>query len=82
MNNTEKYEFDLFYHLNSESILVGQEAHILIRPCLTINGRKTSVKQLKNAKIELTILDFNQNPTKLTFNDLKFNDNEEKVLSF
>jgi hypothetical protein len=61
---------------------VGQEAHILIRPCLSINGRKTSIKQLKNAKIELIILDFNNVPTKLTFNDLKFNDNEEKIISF
>jgi hypothetical protein len=44
MINTEKYELDLYYHINSESILVGQEAHILVRPSLTINGRKTNVK--------------------------------------
>lgn len=64
MINTEKYELDLYYHVNSESILVGQEAHILVRPSLTINGRKTNVKQLKNTKIELTIYDFNHVPTK------------------
>jgi len=40
------------------------------------------VKQLKNTKVELTILDFNNIPTKLTFNDLKFTDTEETILSF
>jgi hypothetical protein len=28
----ETYTFEAFFHLNSEQILVGQEAHLLIRP--------------------------------------------------
>ena len=34
-------------------MLFGQEATILIRPTLKINGRKTSVAFLKNVKVTL-----------------------------
>lgn len=47
-----------------------------------INGRKTNIKWIKNAKLELEILDFNHMPTKLTFNNLNFKDSEETILSF
>ena len=51
---TEVYQLSAFFHLNSESLLVGQEAHILIRPKLTINGRKASLKLLKNCSVKLS----------------------------
>jgi hypothetical protein len=44
---TENYDsFKVFYHLNFESMLVGSQAQILVRPILNINGRKTSVALL------------------------------------
>ena len=39
---TEEYSFQAYFHLNSEQMLVGQEAQILVRPRLNINGRKAS----------------------------------------
>ncbi len=55
--NTEKYDLDFIYHIVSESILFGQEAKILIKPCLSINGKKTYIKQLKNTKIDISLID-------------------------
>lgn len=50
---TEVYSFDAHFHLNVEQVLVGQEASILIRPTLLVNGRKTNVKLLKSIKVKL-----------------------------
>ena len=47
MRKAETYNLEFFYHINSESFLVGQEAQVMVRPMLTVNGRKTSVKFLK-----------------------------------
>lgn len=58
----ETYEFKVFFHVNSEQCLVGQEAQVLIRPQLTINGRKASVNLLKNTKVSLRIKDYVDSP--------------------
>ena len=59
----ETYQFSAFFHCNQEQFLVGQEAHVLIRPKLTINGRKASLKLLKNSKVEVHIQDYLGNPS-------------------
>lgn len=56
--NTEEYSFECFFHLNSESILVGQEAQLVIRPKLLINGRNASPKLLKNSKVTIKITEY------------------------
>lgn len=64
MRKAQVFNLDCFFHLNSESFLVGQEAKILVRPNLTVNGQKTSVKFLKKIKIILKIKDFDFKETK------------------
>ena len=60
---------------------MGQEAKILIRSRLTINGRKTSLGLCKNTKVRLTIGDFKSNQTSKQF-DLKLKDDEDSFISF
>lgn len=46
---------------------MGQEASILLRPRLTINGRQTSVDRLTQCKATVTIYDFDDLKTKIEF---------------
>jgi hypothetical protein len=63
--------------------LVGQEAQVLVRPRLLINGRKASVGLLKNCTVTLTIHDYLDSPEiSRTFQNLTFKDAEETVISF
>ena len=79
---TEQYTFDLGFHVNSESILMGQEASILLRPKLMINGRRIDAKNLKQCKAQLVVLDFESKETKLTFDNLTFDNKDERILTF
>jgi len=83
LRKSEDYSFEAAIHLVSESVLVGSEAQILIRPKLTINGKKASVKMLKNVKIKLTTSDFIKNSrNSKTYEGLKFQDNQETTINF
>lgn len=44
----EEYSFDAKFVLHPESIVMGNEATVLIRPKLELNGRKCSFKLLEN----------------------------------
>lgn len=55
---SETYDFDCFFHLNQESLLMGQEASLLIRPTLKIKGQKISTGLLKNCKVEMSLTNF------------------------
>lgn len=79
----EKYDFDCYFHLNQESLLMGQEASILVRPVLKINGRKISTDLLKNCKVELNMVNFiDRSCSKKVFDDIKFSDLEETIINF
>ena len=81
---TENYDsFKVFYHLNFESMLVGSQAQILVKPILNINGRKTSVALLQNAKVTIKIKNFiDASDVTKTFENLKFKDDEDMILNF
>ena len=80
----ETYTFEAFFHLNSEQILVGQEAHLLIRPQLRINGRKASASLMKNTKVKVVIEDFldKSAPVERSYENLTFEDDKETIISF
>jgi hypothetical protein len=83
VQKTESYDFKAFFHANSEQFLVGQEAQVMIRTKLLINGQKTSASLLKNCKVTLQIQDYIGSPEiSRTYSDLKFCDNEETIISF
>jgi hypothetical protein len=70
-------------HLNPESVLVGNNASILVKPVLTVNERPASADLLKKSKITLTTHSYVDNiPISKTFEDLKFNNNKELIIDF
>lgn len=58
---TEVYNLECSYALHHESLLLGNEARILIRPHLTVNDRPCDLKLLKNIKAKLTTTSFIDN---------------------
>jgi hypothetical protein len=54
----EAYSFDCITVLNPESLLLGNEASLLLRPILKINNRRTSSKLLKNIKVDIKMTEF------------------------
>ena len=57
IRDTEKYSLEAFYHLNPESVVVGQKIKLFIRPKLILNSRTISVKSLKSSTLEVIIND-------------------------
>ena len=69
--------------MNTEQMLVGQEASIIIRPTLKINGRKTSVELLKNIKVNLECKTAtNEGKVSREYVDLKISDDKETIITF
>lgn len=59
---------------------MGQEAKILLRPRLLINGRKAGIDKLQQCKATVTIYDFDDLKTKIEFDQLKFSEDGEKIV--
>lgn len=79
----EKYEFSVFFHANNEQFLVGQEAQVMIRPKLLINGMPASLKLLKNIKVSLSIDDFIGNPSVTRqYPGLDFSEGKDTIIKF
>jgi hypothetical protein len=69
---TETYDLKCSYILHPESLLMGNEAKILIKTHLTVNDRPCDLKLLKNTKIKLTTTSFIDNiPVTKTFENFE-----------
>lgn len=80
---TENYSFDVGYFVLNESLIMGTEAKILVRPVLKVNDRPCTLRALKDILIKVTTTSYIDNiPITKLFEDLKINDNNEILLSF
>jgi hypothetical protein len=83
MRKTEEYSFDCTFFLNGEQILIGNSAQIVVRPQLLINGRHTSLTQLKNVKATISTTNYIDNiPITKNFDNMKMEDDRETVIDF
>jgi hypothetical protein len=70
---TENYTFTSWIHLNSESILIGSKASVIIKPQLQINSRLASNELIKHAKVTLTTTSYIDSiPVSKNFENIKF----------
>ena len=80
---SENYSFQASYIVNHESLLLGKEAQIIVRPILKVNDRKCSLKTLKNTKITLATQSFIEElVTTKVFDNLHPTSDEEIILTF
>lgn len=68
---SERYDLRASFFINHESLLVGNQTKVLIRPNLTINGRKASMEKLKNCSVVISTMNYiDKIPVTHNFQDL------------
>lgn len=80
--DTERYEFEVFFHANTEQFIEGHQATILIRPKLLINSHRASLSLLTKNKAYLSIQSVATTPITRIFDNLQFKDDEETLITF
>ena len=80
---SENYSFNVAYLVNHESLLMGKEAEILLKPCLKVNDRKCNLNVLKNTKVTLTTTSFVDNlPVTKVFDNIEVSNEKEISIKF
>ena len=80
---SEEYSFDASFILHPESIIMGNDATILIRPKLELNKRRWDLKLIENLQIILTTISYVDNiPITKFFENLNVNENNEIAVEF
>ena len=80
---TESYAFNTAFVMHPESLLMGTEASMLVRPSLTVNGMKCNLSLMKNVKAKVTTTSFIDGiPTTKQFDRLDLSSSEELKLTF
>ncbi len=81
-HKSENYSFNCGIYVDREQLLQTKKCQILLRPSLSLNSQKITVKLLENVKITLKISKSDKVDVDKTFSDLHFKDVEETTLSF
>ena len=80
---TEEYKLVVAFVQHPESVLMGQESTILVRPQLLINGRTCHLSILKNIKATITTHSYVDNiPVTKVFENLQVNHAQEVELGY
>ena len=56
-HQSEAYDLSAGFYVDRESLLRREKASVLIRPLLTVNGARVSVKALSDVRLEVTTVD-------------------------
>lgn len=79
----ENYSLDVAYIINPESLLMGNQATIILKPTLKVNNRKWSRASLSKIKAVITTISFvDKIPLSRTFDDLCLKDDRDLELTF
>jgi hypothetical protein len=80
---SEDYQFDTTFILHPESLVMGNEATLLIRPKLTLNTRTCDLKLLDQPTAILTTMTYVDNiPVTKTYDNLEVNEKGEIPIEF
>ena len=81
--SSESYQFDTTFILHPESLVMGNEATLLVRPKLTLNGRRCDTKLMENNTVILTTTSFVDNiPVTKTYDSMHLDNNNEISVEF
>lgn len=79
----EQYSFDTTFVLHPESLVMGNEATLLIRPKLQLNSRTCDMKLLENCTAVLTTMTYVDNiPVTKTYDNLVADENNDIPVEF
>lgn len=78
-HQSEYYDLAAGFYVDRESLLRREKAKILIRPLLTVNGARVSVKALKEVRLEVTTVDLQGIASTKTTNKFELFDDKDSV---
>jgi hypothetical protein len=79
----ENYNFECYFNLNHESLLMGKNATAIITPVLSINNQKCSLDLIKNLEVRITMKSYIDDlPMTKVFDNIDFNDGKDIVVNF
>ena len=81
--SAENYQFKTAMLLDRENLLTSNEANVIIRPRLTINGTaQAPVELLSEQQLSVTVVDLDGTNTTKNITDFKLHDDQETSVKF
>ena len=78
----EQYTLHAGFYVNREALLPQEEAELVIRPALLLNGVPVSMKILEDVGVKITTTDLDGTQTFREFDDIKLSSSVETSLKF
>jgi hypothetical protein len=82
VHKSENYKLQAGFYIDRESIIEGKKAKLILRPNLSLNNNRVSIKLLKNPVLTITSTDLDSVSTTKQIKDLKLENNKEFVYEF
>jgi hypothetical protein len=82
MQSGEDYRLEAGFYVDRESLLAHNDAEVLVRPQLLVNGVPVSVDDLKDIRLEVTTTDVDGIESQIVVNDFKLDDQREATYRF
>jgi hypothetical protein len=76
-HQAERYTLEAGFHLERESLLSGGTARLMMRPTLSLAGKRIPIELLKDPQIEIVATTLNGVTTTLELDQLKLRDDRE-----
>ena len=81
--NCEEYQFECFYNLHHESLLMGKNATLIITPTLKVNYARCSLDLIKKLEVKITMKSLIDDlPMTKILDDIEFNSEKDIVANF
>jgi hypothetical protein len=79
---SEQYDLSAGFYVDRESLLRREKAKVLIRPLLTVNGARVSVKALEDIRLEISTVDLQGIHSTKTIDKFELLDDNDSVYEF
>lgn len=79
----EKYTLDVAYIVSPESLIMGNQATVILKPCLKVNNRKCKLEVLSKTKATITTTSYVDHvPVSKVFEDITIRSDKDLELTF
>jgi hypothetical protein len=82
MHLGERYSLNAGFYVDREALIAGEQAEVVVRPELTLNGRAVALSLLKNSKLAITSVDLDGVESRSVVADLKLGEDTDFVHKF
>jgi hypothetical protein len=81
--HAENYSLEVAYIIPPENLIMGNQASVILRPCLKVNNRKCTIESLSKTKVVITTTSFIDHvPVSKNFEDIQLKAETDLELNF